>query len=98
MRTHLIVCVLVMVVAQKPWPGPPKGGWALQPAALPKLKLGPENCIDMFGMGSTGGGNIGAKGLLDEQDAAGDPSSGIGQVNPSSDLMYGVSIDWDSPW
>ena len=28
-------------------PAPP----AFQPAALPKLELGADNCIDMFGMG-----------------------------------------------
>ena len=33
-------------------PPPP----AVQPAALPKLVLGAENCVDMFGAGVGGGG------------------------------------------
>jgi hypothetical protein len=77
-----------------PWPGPiPKGGWALWPAALPKLKLGPEHCTDMFGAGVGGGGHKGSRGLLDEQAAAGDPASGQGQLKPTSDFMPG----W-TPW
>jgi hypothetical protein len=77
------------VAAAQPWPGPPpKGGWALQPAALPKLKLGPDNCVDVFGTGATGGAK-GVRNLFDEQAAAGDPSSGIGQYKPLTDFMPG---------
>ena len=64
-----------------PWPGPaPKGGWALQRAALPKLTITADNCIDMFGAGISGGGTNGSKALFDEQQAAGDPAAGRGEI------------------
>ena len=48
-------------------PPPP----ATQPAALPKLELGPANCVDMFGAGVSGGGTNGSGALFDEQEAPG---------------------------
>jgi hypothetical protein len=55
-------------------PTPP----AVQPAALPKLQLGPAHCVDVFGAPVSGGGSNGSRALLDEQAAAGDPASGSG--------------------
>lgn len=60
-------------------PTPP----AYAPAALPKLRLGPENALDMFGTPVGGGGSNGSRALLDEQDLAGDPAAGRG-----GDVVY----------
>lgn len=67
------------------------------PAALPKLVLDEGNCIDMFGMGVTGGGTNGSRALLDEQEAAGDPAAnGVGTRSVTSTYMPGYTT-WQYP-
>jgi len=69
-------------------PPPP----ATQPAALPKLELGPANCVDMFGAGVSGGGTNGSGALFDEQEAAGDPSRAQGASILKSTYMPGWTL------
>ena len=73
-------------------PPPP----ATQPAALPKLELGPANCVDMFGAGVSGGGTNGSGALFDEQEAAGDPSRAQGASILKSTYMPGWTL-WMYP-
>lgn len=76
MRQQLLAPWLALVLLLRPAvaPTPP----AYQAAALPKLQLGPENAIDMFGTPVTGGGTNGSRALFDEQCLAGDPAAGKG--------------------
>ena len=88
---QLLAPLLLLTGAQRQVaaPVPP----AYQPAALPKLQLSQESCLDMFGTPVAGGGTNGSRALFDEQAAAGDPAAGNGGA-VSSTYMAGYTA-WE---